>query len=70
MFELEVCNLLLSLYILWAVAKIYIRTYMIGKLSTVTLTQVSKAQTQDYPPAPTEEEVLERVKNWESWDTE
>tara|TARA_Y100000114_G_scaffold66465_1_gene60944 strand:- start:2614 stop:2745 length:132 start_codon:yes stop_codon:yes gene_type:complete len=43
---------------------------MIGKLSTVTLTQVSKAQTQDYPPVPTEEEVLERVKNWESWDTE
>tara|TARA_A200000159_G_scaffold24384_1_gene21497 strand:- start:13485 stop:13697 length:213 start_codon:yes stop_codon:yes gene_type:complete len=70
MMELEVCNLALSLYILWAVSKIYIRTNMIGQLSAVTLTQVSKAQATDYPDIPTEEEVLERIKNWESWDTE
>jgi len=70
MMELEVCNLALSLYILWAVSKIYIRTNMIGQLSAVTLTQVSKAQAIDYPDIPTEEEVLERIKSWESWDTE
>ena len=70
MIELEFCNLALSLYILWAVSKIYIRTNMIGQLSAVTLTQVSKAQAIDYPDIPTEEEVLERIKSWESWDTE
>jgi hypothetical protein len=70
MIELEFCNLALSLYILWAVSKIYIRTNMIGQLSAVTLTQVSKAQATDYPDIPTEEEVLERIKSWESWDTE
>lgn len=70
MIELEFCNLALSLYILWAVSKIYIRTNMIGQLSAVTLTQVSKVQATDCPDIPTEEEVLERIKSWESWDTE